>query len=175
MKIIESYSDVNKLSIDEKKIIYNRVHGKDFTNTLNKILPLGKSVWIDSAGVPNKNRYVFENRKWKGIFKSKKIKYYGDFFSPTLMHSIKKYINPNFIVLKDCEEFRYLTPQELTNKIEIISHFYQTKIFLCIHTILLDFNKLKYPNNLIIENVLVNFLKYKIHKIDNFKYIFEIN
>jgi len=175
MKIIESYNDLNELSIDAKKIIYSRIHGKGFTNTLNKILPLGKSVWIDSAGVPDKNRYVFENRKWKEIFESKEIKYYKDFFSPTLMHSIKKYINPDFIVLNNSEEFRYLTPHELTTKIEIISNYYQTKIFLSINTIFLDFNKLKYPNSLIVENVAINLLKYKIHKIDNFKYIYEIN
>jgi len=175
MKIIESYKDLKILDVDAKKTIYKKIHETTFKKKLNKILPNGKSVWIDSAGVANKNRYIFENGKWKGIFKSKKIKYYKDFFSPTLMQAIKKYIHPNFMVLNNCEEFRYLTPDQFTAKLEIISNFYQIKIFICFNTILLDFNKLKYTNIWIIKKIIKNFSKYKIHKVDYFHYIYELN
>ena len=176
MKTVESYKDLKFLNLDAKRAIYqNMHHSKDFDKIIKKVVPNGKNVWIDSAGIPSTHDYVFEHIKWQGIFSSKDIKYYRDFYSSILVQAINKYILPNCVILNDSEEFRYITLQEITNKIKFLSTSYNAKIILCINTTFLDFNKLKYSNKWLIKEAIKNCQKYRIHTIDDFKYVYEIN
>jgi hypothetical protein len=176
MKIIETYNDIS-LNTDSKKLIYNKMHDKMHQAIILNLLPNGKSVWIDSCGDGvNSDIVAFENEKWQGIFDSSTIKYYKEFNSPTLVQAINKYINPLSVVIYQSDEFKYINEQELINKINLLVKSYSTKLLIYIDIIFIDFNKLKYSNQHIIENTKKHINQNTtVHTIDNFKYIFEIN
>lgn len=177
MKIIKNYDDLGELDIDSKKIIYSRIKSKIHQKYMLELLPSGKSVWIDSgADNINPDIIAFEHQKWKGIFESTDIKYYRDFFSKTVHQSINKYIKPSSIVIYQSCEFRYVDEQTLVNNIIFLIGEYSFKLLIYIDTVFIDFNKLKYTPQQIIKNVGGKIKsKYKVHNIDNFKYILEIN
>jgi len=177
MKIIESYNDVD-LSVESKKTLYKKLHPQRHKNFIINLLPGGKSVWIDSHGDGSKaNVVAFEHKKWKGIFDPRVlIKYYSEFNSPTMAQAINKYVNPTSIVAYESEEFRYLTPNELCDKIMLLVHLFPTKVLIYINLVNIDFNKLKYSKTYIIENVKKKINQNTIvHNLDNFKYLLEIN
>tara|TARA_R110000868_G_C10446221_1_gene725903 strand:+ start:36 stop:572 length:537 start_codon:yes stop_codon:yes gene_type:complete len=178
MKIVNNYKDLGELGIDAKKIIYSKIKNKIYQKNILELLPNGKSVWIDSYGSYNNDPNVisFENAKWKGIFKSADIKYYKDFYSPTLYESINKYIKPSSIVIYGSCEFRYINKQELMDNINFLIKSYHTKLLIYIDTVFIDFNKLKYsPQHIIEETKKHTDSRCKIHSLNDFKYIFEIN
>ena len=71
MKTIQNYSELGELSTEAKRIIYERMHNRIHQDYLLKLIPKGKSVWIDSFGDGiNPNIIAFENRLWKNIFDS---------------------------------------------------------------------------------------------------------
>lgn len=177
MKIIRNYNELGELSTDTKKIIYSKIKTKVYQKTILELLPSGKSVWIDSNGSDiSSNIIAFENIKWKGIFKSTDIKYYKDFYSQTLTQTIKKYIKPSSIVIYQSCEFRYINEQKLIDNINFLIKSYPTTLLIYIDTIFIDFNKLKYSNQYIIEKTKENInQKSNIYKLNNFNYIFKIN
>jgi len=177
MKIINNYAELDVLSSKAKKIIYNNIHNKINQSDILNLLPKGKSVWIDSGGDGiNSDITAFENRKWKTIFNSKTIKYYEKFDSLTLVKAINRYINPSSIVIYQSDEFRYINVQELINKINFLIKSYSTKILIYLDNTFIDFNKLKYSNQHIIEHTKKNITRNStVHIINNFQYIFEIN
>ena len=177
MKIIKNYNELGELSIDSKKIIYFKIKNKIHQKYMLELMPKGKSVWIDSgADDSNPNITVFENLKWKGIFESTGIKYYRNFFSKTVHQSINKYIKPSSIVMYQSCEFRYVNEQTLINNINFLIGEHFSKLLIYIDTVFIDFNKLKYTPQQIIKNVEIKLKsKCKVHNIDDFKYVFEIN
>ena len=73
-------------------------------------------------------------------------------------------------------EFRYINEKELLEKMKFLIKSYPTKLLIYINTIHIDFNKLKYSSQHIIKNTKKNINQdMKVHTINNFKYIFEIN
>lgn len=178
MKIIKNYNDLGEPNIDTKKIIYFKIKTKMHQKAILDLLPNDKkSVWIDSNGDGiNSNIIAFENIKWKGIFKSTNIKYYKNFYSQTLSQAIKKYIKPSSIVICESCEFRYINEQKLIDNINFLIRSYPIKLLIYIDTVFIDFNKLKYSSKYIIEKTKESIKqKSNIYKIDDFKYIFEIN
>ena len=177
MKIVNNYTELGTLNTDAKKIIYNKMHDKMHQTDILNLLPSGKSVWIDSYGDGiNSNIVAFENERWKVVFDSTTVKYYKEFNSPTLIQAVNKYINPSSIVIYQSDEFKYINKQELIDKINFLIKSYPTKLLIYIDTIFIDFNKLKYSNQHIIENTKKHITQNTtVHVIDDFKYIFEIN
>lgn len=176
MKIVESFNDLPNLDIEAKKIGYFKFRNKDNQQNILKLLPQGPSVWIDSNGVDiNSNIIAFENIKNKDILESKNIRYYKNIFSKTLYQVINKYIKPSSIVFLS-EEFKYISDNQLIDNINFLKEYIPCKIIIHINTIFIDFNKLKYPITSIIEKIKKNTdPACKVHNLDNFKYIFEIN
>jgi hypothetical protein len=177
MKIIKNYDDLGELSTDAKKIIYFKIKTKVHQKTILDLLPSGKSVWIDSNGSNiSSNIIAFENIKWKGIFNLTDIKYYRDFYSQALSQVIKKYIKPSSIVIYQSCEFRYINEKKLIDNINFLIKSYPIKLLIYIDTVFIDFNKLKYSNQCIMEKTRESInQKSNIYKLDDFKYIFEIN
>ena len=173
MKIIESYNDF-ELTVDSKKKVYESMHEQKHNDFITKLLPKGKSVWIDSCGDSyNPNIVAFEESKWKGIFDPKKlIKYYSSLKSPTFIQAINKYINPTSIVMYESEAFRYVTVEEIQDNISYLLDSFNCKLIIYLDMRFIDFNKLKYSHEHILQTINQNF---KIHTIDNFKYVLEIN
>ena len=177
MKTIKSYKEIN-LTVESKKAIYNQIHQQEHLQTILSQLPKGKSVWIDSNGDgTQENIVVFEHRKWQGIFDPRvPIKYYDEFESKTMVQAINKYITPTSIVIHESEEFRYVTPEELCKKINYLDTSFDTKILLYVNMIFIDYNKLKFTKGHIINHIVSNFgEKIKVHVLDNFKYLLEVN
>jgi len=177
MKIIESYNDV-ELSPEAKKKLYEVSHKQQYKNTIYNLLPEGKSVWIDSAGDCNKaNIVAFEHRKWEGIFDHHMpVKYYSKVNSTTMVNAINKYIVPTSIVMYESEEFRYITTKELIDKVCFLHASFNAKLIIYINLIYVDFNKLKYTQSYIIEQVKAQTPPNTIiHHINKFEYLLEIN
>ena len=179
MKTIQNYSELGELSTEAKRIIYERMHDRIHQDYLLKLIPKGKSVWLDSFGHDlGSNIIPFENQKWKTIFSlPNSIKYYNNFRSPTLIQSINKYIKPLSIIIYQSEEFMYVNKKELIDIIKfLIKSFPKIKLLIYIDTIFIDYNKLKFTGKHIIENTQKNITQNTtIHTYDKFKYIFEIN
>jgi len=175
-KIVKSYADLDTLDLDSKKKGYQRVRNKVYQQNILKLLPEGVSVWIDSNGVDiSPNIIAFENFNNKDIFKPKSVNYYKNTFSKTLYQYINKYIKPVSLVFYQSEEFRYITDDKVIENINFLSKLISCKIIVYIDIVFIDFNKLKYPINNIIAKIKKNInLKCKVHNLDNFKYIFEI-
>lgn len=177
MKIIESYNDF-KLTTKSRKVIYKQLHTQEYLETIKSLIPKGKSVWIDSNGDgKQENIIAFENRKWQGIFDPRvPIKYYDEFRSKTMIQAISKYIRPTSIVVYESEEFRYVTPEALSNNLKFLYESFKIKILVYIDLIGVEYNKLKYTKEHIIEHLTKNSKeKIVVHGLDNFKYLLEIN
>lgn len=179
MKIVKNYDDLgDQINLDSKKIIYAKVHSSKYQDRILPLLPInGKSVWIDSNGTDiDANIIAFEKYIWKGIFKSSSIRYYRNFFSNTLHHAIKKYIAPSSIVMSNTSELKYISCKELIRIINFLITAHTSKLIIHVNTVYLDFNKLKYSIDHVIENVKNNISKKtKLHKLDRVHYIFEID
>ncbi len=173
MKVVKNYKDIIKFDSKIQNLLFQKLHNKHFSQKLKSLTTKHKTVYIDSGATPNKNTFVFENFKWKNVIKQKNIKFYKDFYSNTMAQSINKYIKPDVVVFENSEEFKYITPNKLKHKIKIISAKYDAKLFICIDTVFLDFNKVKYTNDFIIKDIIKP--KLRSHKIDNFKYVIEVN
>ena len=179
MKTIQNYSELGELSTEAKRIIYEQMHDRIHQDYLLKLIPEGKSVWLDSFGHGlGSNIIPFENQKWKTIFdQPNNIKYNNNFRSPTLIQSINKYIKPSSIIIYQSEEFMYVNKKELIDIIKfLIKSFPKIKLLIYIDTTFIDYNKLKFTGKHIIESTQKNITQNTIiHTYDKFKYIFEIN
>jgi len=177
MKIIESYNDIT-LDAQSKKTIYKYLHLGKHRERIEKLLPSGKSVWIDSNGDPGQSQIIsFENEKWKDVFNTDEHrKFYKTFLSDVMVNAIKKYIQPASVVIYESEEVKYLTVPQLIEKVNHIVSCFDCKVLVYFDLWLTDFNKLRYPHNFIALKVKDNIdADVKLHKIDNFKYIVEAN
>lgn len=177
MKTIQSYKDLD-LTVESKKKIYKQIHKQEHLQMIRSQVPRGKSVWIDSDGDGTRENVIaFEHRKWQGIFGPRlPIKYYEEFMSKTMVQAINKYIRPTSIVVYESEEFRYVTPEELCNKMKYLDESFDTKILLYVNLIFIDYNKLRFTREHVIDQVVSNFQgKIKVHVLDNFKYLLEMN
>ena len=177
MKIIESYNDFD-LTVESKKVIYKQMHKQEYLESIRSHMPKGKSVWIDSNGDSiRENIIAFEHRKWQGVFDPRvPIKYYDDFKSDTMFQAINRYIRPTSVVIYESEEFRYVTPETLCDNLKFLHGSVDTKILIYIDLIGVDYNKLKYTKEKIIDDIKINFgKKIIVHGLDHFKYLLEIN
>ena len=177
MKIIDSYNDIT-LDAKSKKIIYGHLHLGQNIERIEKLLPAGKSVWIDSNGDTSKSEIVaFENEKWKDVFETNKpIKFYKTFLSDVMVNAIQKYIQPTSIVLYESEEIKYLNTQQLIEKINYIVKCFHCKVIVYFDLLFTDFNKLKYPYDHIATQIKNNITANNIlHNIDHFRYIIEVD
>ena len=175
MKIVKNYKSIKKFDSGIQESIFNRLHHNYFKPKLRKIIARRKCVYIDSGANPSNSAFVFENYKWKDILTKKDVKFYRDFYSSTLIQSINRYINPDYVVFENSEEFKYISPKQLIAKIKLLSTKYTSTILICLDTVFLDFNKLKYSNKFILQNILEQNSKIKLHKVDSFKYVLEVN
>ena len=177
MKIIESYNDF-ELTVESKKVIYEQIHRQEYLEAIKSHVPKGKSVWIDSNGDgKQENIIAFEHRKWQGIFDPRvPIKYFNQFKSKTMVQAINKYIKPTSVVVYESEEFRYVTPETLCDNLKFLHESYDTMILVYVNLRLVDYNKLKYTMENIIDQITINFgRKITVHGINQFKYLFKIN
>lgn len=177
MKIIDSYNDIT-LDSQSKKTIYKRLHlGKNMEH-IEKLLPPGKSVWIDSNGDIGKSHIVsFENEKWREVFDADASrKFYKTFLSDVMVNAIQKYIQPTSVVIYESEEIKYLDVPQLIEKINHIVSCFDCKVIVYVDLLFADFNKLKYTHNSIATKVKENITSNnKLHNIDDFKYIIEVD
>tara|TARA_R110000803_G_scaffold170054_1_gene233142 strand:+ start:679 stop:1215 length:537 start_codon:yes stop_codon:yes gene_type:complete len=177
MKIIESYNDFD-LTVESKKVIYKQMHKQEYLEAIKSHMPKGKSVWIDSNGDGRQENIIaFEHRKWQGIFDPRvPIKYYNEFKSKTMVQAINKYIKPTSVVIYESDEFRYITPETLCNNLKFLHKSFNIEILIYIDLIGVDYNKLKYTKENILDDIKINYgRKITVHRLDNFKYLLKIN
>jgi hypothetical protein len=199
-KIIKNYNNII-LNKRAKYILYKRTHflfadwlkqrKKNIYNLstiqteILKNIPTGNSIWVDSFGHAfykmNKNIISFENKLYNFIFKKikddKKIYATDNFFSKTNTQVINKKLQPNSFVFFNCEIFRYVNIDEFIKKCEFLIQSYKDKKIIIFFDLLkIDFNRIKINNQEVIEKLKKNILNIKkFKKIDDFKYLLEIN
>ena len=124
---------------------------------LNKISD--KSLWIDSAGFTFSKYYPdiisIEDRKYEKVLGKINNVYYKDqLLSVNTNTILNKLINPNFVVFYYSPSFKYVTLPELKVFInQFINSYPQARIILMIDTTFLDFNKIKFTLEYIIDDL----------------------
>jgi hypothetical protein len=156
---------------DAQKMIIEKIENK-------------KSIFIDSFGYffvkNNENVISFENKKYKKIFdkildSNKKIYTTSDFFSNIMLQIIKRE-SPTYLVFFYADILRYKSVEDLAKFINYTKKKFKNMILLFfIDITFIDFNKIKYSNNDVIEmlkNKINALFSYK--KISEFDYFIEI-
>lgn len=175
-RVVKNYQDLGEMSPEDKRNHYKILKNRPLSPKLLKLIPEGKSVWIDNKSKKNYegNTVIFEDHKWKGFSDAKEVFYYRDFFSPALVGVINRYIKPSSVVINHSAEFQYINPKKLTANLEFLIKSYPVKVVVAVDLLKIDFNKLKYTNQSIANQVVKNLdNKIKAHKIGLFQYIFE--
>lgn len=193
-KIISNY---NEATLDFKAyyIIYKKTHRNfvlwlkhrkkeqypftDAQKILIKKIKNKKSILLDSFGYlfvkNNENVISFENKKYKKIFdkiidSNKKIYTTNNFFSKTMLQIIKRE-SPDYLVFFYADILRYKSVEDLAEFINSIKKALQNiNLLFFIDMTFIDFNKIKYSNNDVIE-----ILKNKINSLFSYKKIYRFD
>jgi hypothetical protein len=175
-RIIKNYKDLGEMSLEDKIAHYEISRTNPTRTEILDLVPNGKSVWFDNRGQYfSKNAIVFEQHKWKQVLQAKgndkDVYFYKNFFSPTMVGVINRYIKPASVVINHSTHFKYVTPEELTNNLKFLIDSYRVKILVSLNMLWIDFNKIKYTNQSVVNQVLKE-LDYsvKAHKFHEYPY-----
>ena len=195
MKIIKNYNEV-MYSIDNKKIIYQKEHEnynffinhKSLDSPIHRmvltVLPKGNSIWIDGFGYAMKIERIisFELRHNKEIFngldKKYKIHFAENFSTKNTMKTIEKIYQPSSFVFYFPPFLKYTSIEEYNNFLNLYYNFFlKRKIVILIDLKFIRFNKIRFTNREAIDYICNHIPQthIRIQKIDNFKYMLEIN
>ena len=134
-----------------------------FTLTANQssimqMIPSGKSLWLDSFGfaLGSKNIISVEERKYQKVFGSffPNMYFKDDIFSKETCKLLNKLVAPLSVVIYFSPAFKYLTEDDLCQRLNNLkSNFPNSKIIVGIDTIFIDFNKIKWSVNSVINRI----------------------
>jgi len=196
MKIIKDYSEFIH-SVENKTAIYKSEH-ENFRSFIDKkpldsflhnkiieTLPVGNSIWIDSFGYAMGMEQIvsFEHRYFKEVFdrlsiKNKKIQFAGDFLAIRTIKTIEKIYNPSSLVFYFSPFLKYKTLEEYNLFLHLyFDSFSDKKIILLTDLKFVNFNRITVTNTMAVNEICNNISKeqLKIHQLDTFKYMIEIN
>jgi len=169
-RIIKNYKELGDMSLEDKIAHYERSRTNPTRTEILDLVPNGKSVWFDNRGqCLSQNAVVFEEHKHRQVLQAKgndkDVYFYKNFFSPTMVGVINRYIKPTSIVCNNSSHFKYVTPEELTHSLKFLIDSYRVKILVSFNMMWIDFNKIKYTNQSVVNQVLKS-LNYsmKAHK-----------
>lgn len=142
------------------------------------------SIWLDGFGfaLRNFNNKIIsiEQQRFKNILNKIKnnncIYFSNNLFSDKSLNIINKKFISNVVVV-DFQIFEYTTPLEIINFLKnLYKIFKERKLIICIDLKKIDFNKLKFTNNEILEEILKNLdVENKLHTLSTSQYILELN
>jgi hypothetical protein len=205
MKVIKSYTEASSLNLfcnNSKKVLFSLYSAskENFKYWLvqrkNKKISLSKkqevilklldnktSIWLDGFGFALRDfnnkiisieQYFFKNILNK--INNNYIYFSNNLFSEKSLNIInKKFISD--VVVVDSQIFDYTTTIEIISFLKnLYKIFKQRKLIICIDLKKIDFNKLKFTNNEILEEILRNLnIKNKLHILPIFECILELN
>ena len=205
MRIIKSYAEANSLNLlkNSKRVLFSMysVSKENFKYWLverkNKKISVSKrqeiilnlldnktSIWLDGFGfaLRNFNNKIIsiEQQRFKNILNKIKnnncIYFSNNLFSDKSLNIINKKFISNVVVV-DFQIFEYTTPLEIINFLKnLYKIFKERKLIICIDLKKIDFNKLKFTNNEILEEILKNLdVENKLHTLSTSQYILELN
>lgn len=206
VKIIKSYtqaSSLNLFSSSSKKVLFSLYSAtrENFKYWLiqrkNKKISLSKkqklllqllknksSVWLDGFGFGLKhlnNKIIsIENSNFKPLLNkiphNNCIYFSKNIYSNTSLNLINKKIMSDIIII-DYEKTSYTTTSELTKFLHDLHNIFKArKLIVCVDLRKIDFNKLKFTYNEIIEGILKNLnIKNKSHAISMLEHVLELN
>ena len=203
MRIIKSYAEANSLLKNSKRVLFSMysVSKENFKYWLvarkNKKISVSKrqeiilnlldnktSIWLDGFGfaLRNFNNKIIsiEQQRFKNILNKIKnnncIYFSNNLFSDKSLNIINKKFISNVVVV-DFQILEYTTPLEIINFLKnLYKIFKERKLIICIDLKKIDFNKLKFTNNEILEEILKNLdVENKLHTLSTSQYILELN
>lgn len=134
-----------------------------FTLTANQtailqMIPNGKSLWLDSFGyaLGSKNIISIEEKKYKKVFGSffPNMYFKEDIFSEETCKILNKLITPASVVIYFSPLFKYLLEDELYKQLTVLkTSFPDSKIIVGLDSIFLDFNKIKWSVDSVINRI----------------------
>ena len=205
MRIIKSYAEANSLNLlkNSKRVLFSMysVSKENFEYWLvarkNKKISVSKrqeiilnlldnktSIWLDGFGfaLRNFNNKIIsiEQQRFKNILNKIKnnncIYFSNNLFSDKSLNIINKKFISNVVVV-DFQIFEYTTLLEIINFLKnLYKIFKERKLIVCIDLKKIDFNKLKFTNNEILEEILKNLnVENKLHTLSTSECILELN
>ena len=205
MRIIKSYAEANSLNLlkNSKRVLFSMysVSKENFKYWLvarkNKKISVSKrqeiilnlldnktSIWLDGFGfaLRNFNNKIIsiEQQRFKNILNKIKnnncIYFSNNLFSDKSLNIINKKFISNVVVV-DFQILEYTTPLEIINFLKnLYKIFKERKLIICIDLKKIDFNKLKFTNNEILEEILKNLdVENKLHTLSTSECILELN
>jgi len=205
MRIIKSYAEANSLNLlkNSKRVLFSMysVSKENFKYWLvarkNKKISVSKrqeiilnlldnktSIWLDGFGfaLSNFNNKIIsiEQQRFKNILNKIKnnncIYFSNNLFSDKSLNIINKKFISNVVVV-DFKILEYTTPLEIINFVKnLYKIFKERKLIICIDLRKIDFNKLKFTNNEILEEILINLnVENKLHTLSTSECILELN
>jgi hypothetical protein len=205
MRIIKSYAEANSLNLlkNSKRVLFSMysVSKENFKYWLvarkNKKISVSKrqeiilnlldnktSIWLDGFGfaLRNFNNKIIsiEQQRFKNILNKIKnnncIYFSNNLFSDKSLNIINKKFISNVVVV-DFQIFEYTTLLEIINFLKnLYKIFKERKLIVCIDLKKIDFNKLKFTNNEILEEILKNLnVENKLHTLSTSECILELN
>ena len=205
MRIIKSYAEANSLNLlkNSKRVLFSMysVSKENFKYWLvarkNKKISISKkqeiilnlldnktSIWLDGFGfaLRNFNNKIIsiEQQRFKNILNKIKNNNYIYFSNNLFSEKSLNIINKKFIsdvVVVDTQIFNYTTTIEIINFLKnLYKIFKERKLIICIDLKKIDFNKLKFTNNEILEEILKNLnVENKLHTLSTSECILELN
>ena len=205
MRIIKSYAEANSLNLlkNSKRVLFSMysVSKENFKYWLvarkNKKISISKkqeiilnlldnktSIWLDGFGfaLRNFNNKIIsiEQQRFKNILNKIKNNNYIYFSNNLFSEKSLNIINKKFIsdvVVVDTQIFNYTTTIEIINFLKnLYKIFKERKLIICIDLKKIDFNKLKFTNNEILEEILKNLnVENKLHTLSTYECILELN
>ena len=142
------------------------------------------SIWLDGFGfaLRNFNNKIIsiEQQRFKNILNKIKNNNYIYFSNNLFSEKSLNIINKKFIsdvVVVDTQIFNYTTTIEIINFLKnLYKIFKERKLIICIDLKKIDFNKLKFTNNEILEEILKNLnVENKLHTLSTSECILELN
>ena len=205
MRIIKSYAVANSLNLlkHSKRVLFSMysVSKENFKYWLvarkNKKISVSKrqeiilnlldnktSIWLEGFGfaLRNFNNKIIsiEQQRFKNILNKIKnnncIYFSNNLFSDKSLNIINKKFISNVVVV-DFQIFEYTTLLEIINFLKnLYKIFKERKLIVCIDLKKIDFNKLKFTNNEILEEILKNLnVENKLHTLSTSECILELN
>jgi hypothetical protein len=205
MRTIKSYAEADSLNLlkNSKRVLFSMysVSKENFKYWLiarkNKKISISKkqeiilnlldnktSIWLDGFGfaLRNFNNKIIsiEQQRFKNILNKIKnnncIYFSKNLFSDNSLKIINKKFISNVVVV-DFQIFQYNTLLEIINFLKnLYKIFKERKLIICIDLKKIDFNKLKFTNNEILEEILKNLnVENKLHTLSTYECILELN